>query len=539
LAGFEKIFMISRLICHYAFSLIYGVLLFFSVTIQGQNSELLIDNIYKSSYNEKVSQNISLSLKIADSLSLSSSPELKAKGLIMYSNQMVMQSNYVEGINLAETARVILKDTDDYDLLSRVYGLLSQQYWYTGLRQKSNEYLNHGLILSDKISDFNKKSLIKSRFYTELTEREASAARYDNAIDYQLIGLKYLNAIPTDSLNLGHAYRVLGTLYLFKKDYDLAESYFQKAFKFLPEFSNDRALAYDGFGQVLMNDGRYKEAETFFLKTLDFADAAQHLQMKLWVFNSLADLYEKMENYELANFYRKKHAESTIQLKINTNEFINNDYKKIEEKSTQFEKSNQIKSILISISVLLISAMTFLVFYYWLKRKEDYKKFREIIDQYQIEKESSLKDRTGADFLDLIVEEKETVDSDSGESIFISPETEVKLMKNLERFESSGKFTDKNTSLSRVADLTKMNSRYLSYIIKKKTGKGFNEYIQTLRINYIIQKLKEDSNYLDYKISYMADESGFSSHSSFTSVFKKITGMKPSTFIEFLRKENK
>lgn len=66
---------------------------------------------------------------------------------------------------------------------------------------------------------------------------------------------------------------------------------------------------------------------------------------------------------------------------------------------------------------------------------------------------------------------------------------------------------------------------------------NFNAYINKLRINYIVEKLKNEPNFISYKISYLAENSGFSSHSSFATVFKSITGISPVTFIDLLRKE--
>ena len=66
---------------------------------------------------------------------------------------------------------------------------------------------------------------------------------------------------------------------------------------------------------------------------------------------------------------------------------------------------------------------------------------------------------------------------------------------------------------------------------------NFNTYINILRINYIVEKLKTDSNFINYKISYLAEHSGFASHSSFATVFKSITGISPIKFIELLKDE--
>lgn len=60
-----------------------------------------------------------------------------------------------------------------------------------------------------------------------------------------------------------------------------------------------------------------------------------------------------------------------------------------------------------------------------------------------------------------------------------------------------------------------------------------------MRVKYIVKKLKTEPNYLNYKVSYLAEESGFSSHSSFATVFKNITGISPNVFIELLKKDLK
>ena len=76
---------------------------------------------------------------------------------------------------------------------------------------------------------------------------------------------------------------------------------------------------------------------------------------------------------------------------------------------------------------------------------------------------------------------------------------------------------------------------YLAYVIKKHRGKDFTTYVNDLRISYIVTRLTENPIYLEYKISYLACHSGFSSHSGFTITFKRVTGESPSVFISNLK----
>ncbi|WP_143885351.1 helix-turn-helix domain-containing protein [Chryseobacterium binzhouense] len=65
----------------------------------------------------------------------------------------------------------------------------------------------------------------------------------------------------------------------------------------------------------------------------------------------------------------------------------------------------------------------------------------------------------------------------------------------------------------------------------------FNTYINDLKIIYIIHKLYENKQYREFKINYLAEESGFSSPKVFVTAFKKLTGVTPSYYITNLKKD--
>lgn len=124
----------------------------------------------------------------------------------------------------------------------------------------------------------------------------------------------------------------------------------------------------------------------------------------------------------------------------------------------------------------------------------------------------------------------------------VPQETINVILKNLDKFEKKGKFTNNNISLSSLAASIDTNTKYLSYVINSHKKSDFSTYINTLRINYIISKMKSDQNYLNYKLSYLATKSGFSSHSKFSAVFKSVMGVSPSDFIfdlKMVKEENK
>ncbi len=126
-----------------------------------------------------------------------------------------------------------------------------------------------------------------------------------------------------------------------------------------------------------------------------------------------------------------------------------------------------------------------------------------------------------------------------GKSSTIPKSTEMHLIKKLEQFERSTQFTKQDMSLAYLASQFDTNTRYLSGIINMHKDKNFNSYINELRINYIIDKLQHEPKYLQYKISYLAEECGFTSHSSFATVFKSVTGISPTAFIDIMRSQRR
>lgn len=111
-------------------------------------------------------------------------------------------------------------------------------------------------------------------------------------------------------------------------------------------------------------------------------------------------------------------------------------------------------------------------------------------------------------------------------------EKDLKILKNIEEWEKTHQFLNKNMSLTVFSQQTSINKQYLSEFINTNKGKNFNAYINELRINHMANLLKKDASYLNYKVSYLAEYAGFSSHGAFSNIFKSVTGMSPNTYIQ-------
>jgi len=119
----------------------------------------------------------------------------------------------------------------------------------------------------------------------------------------------------------------------------------------------------------------------------------------------------------------------------------------------------------------------------------------------------------------------------------LSDEKENEILDKLNKFEQKKQFLSPLMSLSVLSAQIGTNTNYLSSIIKKHKQSNFNSYLNQLRIDYIVMKLKQNPEYLNYKISYLAEECGFSSHTVFSRIFIEKMGIPPSKFIEYLKKE--
>lgn len=119
----------------------------------------------------------------------------------------------------------------------------------------------------------------------------------------------------------------------------------------------------------------------------------------------------------------------------------------------------------------------------------------------------------------------------------LSDEKENEILDKLNKFQQKKQFLSPSMSLSVLSAQIGTNTNYLSSIIKKHKQSNFNSYLNQLRIDYIVMKLKQNPEYLNYKISYLAEECGFSSHTVFSRIFIEKMGIPPSKFIEYLKKE--
>lgn len=194
------------------------------------------------------------------------------------------------------------------------------------------------------------------------------------------------------------------------------------------------------------------------------------------------------------------------------------------------EKNKQKRANIILISLLSIALILSIVYAVRISRTAELLQFAKANTKFaKSNADPSASSTTPASKSSSVVESKIST---------IPAETEQVLLAKLKHFEAGKRFLSSDMSLAQLSTLLETNSKYVSEIINRHKGKNFNAYINELRIKYIIKKLHNNPTYLNYKVSYLAEESGFASHSSFTTVFKGVIGMSPARFIQLIVKEN-
>jgi AraC-like DNA-binding protein len=95
-------------------------------------------------------------------------------------------------------------------------------------------------------------------------------------------------------------------------------------------------------------------------------------------------------------------------------------------------------------------------------------------------------------------------------------------------------FTRAGITLNEMASLYNLSPRNLSFLVKNYTGFGFQDYLNKLRIDYVLLMLKENKHQ-EQTLESLGSEAGFGSKSAFFYSFKKNMGCTPK---EYLQKES-
>jgi len=491
-----------------------------------------------------IPKDIPKALKKADSLYMSAHEPLeKVKSLILVAELHHFAGEFKKSLCYGENAYSLLNQIKDAEWITRVNGFLAKEYRLVGLYERSKKYTLLGLKSAGQINDPGKRSEAAGLLNQELAYYEMELGNFPNAIPYIERSLREFekNDPEYNDRPAAASHQMLGYVYFRLENYDLSEAYYHKAESLLKEDCCILGLIYNGLGGIRLKQKNWKEAEVYLKKAEKIADSSRSLKLKKAVYSNINDYYEGIGDNFKASLYAVKYVRAYEDMDARSREITGI----TENVLKPHKKSAHISVIKNTAIIVLLTSLVGIIIFFRIKQKKQRSKLRNIIrSQIQLiasqDEALQVKSSGGLEFSNISVEEVDDKDNGGNKKKnepLMTQETETKLLELLEDFEKGELYNNKNMSLSFLAAELNTNTKYLSYVINQHKNADFKTYVNRLRINYIVDKLINDDRYRQYKISILADECGFSSHSKFASVFKAVTDFSPSAYIKHLDAE--
>lgn len=381
---------------------------------------------------------------------------------------------------------------------------------------------------SDSLAQIRRTAIRNShytlgRVFGELQEADSSLYHIDNAL---------LDIEEKDSCFAKVVYIIQAESYLMDNNMDAADQALQKSSKLCTASDKRYSLIYNvGKGRLYLNQKKYRSSIDLILKGISDHGVDENEEGFMDdIYKDLAKGYKGLGMLDSANYFLEKYINTTsefdkIKKKVSTTskkQEVSIFQKELNELAEQkAQKENLLLyggiaggAIIIVLGFGLVRSNK--------QRKKNEEKFEVLLTKV-----------TAANTPKEIIDTKDEVLEEQAASD-VNPETTQHILDGLKKLEGQNYFLHPACSAHNVAKRIKTNTTYLSKVINAEFGKNFSTYVNDLRINYAIVKLKQDTQFRNYTISSIATELGYKSADSFTKYFKKDTGLLPSFYIKKL-----
>ncbi|WP_299218995.1 helix-turn-helix transcriptional regulator [uncultured Aquimarina sp.] len=358
---------------------------------------------------------------------------------------------------------------------------------------------------------------------------------YDSAYQINKKGLE-LSLKTKDSLSYDRFLLALGDFNFFKVGYTSALDSLIKFKKLYGVNSGNKInqvniTASDYHLGLIYNKKEEIKKSIIYLKKVDSITFASKNFFPSFsgAYEILITYYKKQGNKEKQLYYINRLLAFDSVIKKDTRYLSNKINKEYDTPLLLSEKQKLITSLeaskkrsnhwMLGLVALITIAIGIAVFNYR-KRNVYQQRFQGLLDQQ---------------FKDLIPEK--TSGYKKPQEIGISEEVVNAILKKLQAMEDNHKFLTTNLTITSLSKQLKTNPNYLSKIVNTYKGKRFGQYINELRITYVITRLQSDPKFRKYTVKAIAQEIGFNSQDAFSKAFYKNTGIHPSYFIKELEKK--
>lgn len=521
-------------------NLLLLALLLYSIVINGQSSPdftILADKAFQKLY-----QNPDDCISYSQSL-LISDQNIEHKIVLqnIISQAYAMKGDYVQSVNISSQKENAEKEGLSYFM--QMFGdySLADQYQNLDLYNQSQRIITN--LLSDnklfKKSENPKVKITIAKLYQLQALNFGINKNYISALENLDKSNQFITPQNEENKIIGLENNIFRSSYLMRQNkLEEAKKLLENTIYIIENQHNSYflyALAYENMSRYFFLKQDYNASIQSLEKGLVKIEDLPYNGLKVKIYESLAKSYLALHNDEKHHYYNKLYMDLRIKLDSNTKEGIRYIVKLVENHQAQnieFQEQNESKKLwILLVSIFLIITGLLLYFSIETRRNKDLKKQLEFFE----------KQKKWEQPIHISISESEkqinTIDKTfEKEANKISKEKEDEILQKLEEWEHTDRYLNKNMSLSMLSAQMGVNTKYLSEVINNNKGKNFNGYINELRINHIAHLLKTDFTYLNYKVSYLAEFSGFSSHSAFTTVFKSVTGMSPNIYIQEISK---
>lgn len=535
---------------------------------------LFVLSFFNNNAQIKSSIEDSIAKKIGNAQILSSENPEKAIVVLKELKQEAEKANFKKGMsNISQTLIVIYFNSGDYkkgieegryaekvamelgqmEPLSDVYRMRGIAYLEMQFPKEASKELEKALKYAEKIPKPVRRFYTLSLVHEGFASNYAKLGDFKKEIQHRLKSVKASKKMPESKddpimiqakyYSLAYQYAALGLKYNDLKVKDSALFYFEEGLKIHENgkcdvYNDERANLLSGLAVYYVSTKEYKKA-------IQFAKKAEALEKQVGglsyvrkrIYDVLFNSYIETEKQDSSKYYLKLYTalnDSIIKVEKE------NIYAPVNQIILDNEKENtsKVKNIMIVAVIALIIFLATGWFFWRRKNSRIQKNYENLIEKLRYEQSlqlASLEEEVeAADHIEIV---NYYAEDEKDKHQAITSSTVSALLSKLEKFERSEKYIKNEVSLTYLASSLQTNTKYLSEIIKQYRGKSYNNYINGLRINYIVRVLFEKPKLREYKISHLAELCGFSSREVFATIFKKETGFTPSFYIESLKKD--
>lgn len=516
------------------------IFIFYAIATKGQSSDF---NILADKAFQKLYQNPDECINYTQGI-LVNDQDTEHKIVLqnIISQAFAMKGDYVQSVNIfsqkevpdqKESLSYFMQVFSDYNL--------ADQYQNLSLYNQSKRIISH--LLSDQklLKSNDPKLRITTAKLFQLQALNLGINRdYPNALKNLDKSDLYISSHTDENKIIKMENKIFRSFYLMKQN-KLTEykKLIESIISDLEKQQNQPfllGLAYENLSQYYFSQQEYTTSVRELETGLSLIENLPFNNLKIKIYESLSRNYFALHHDAKYHQYNKLYNDLKTKTDSNTKEGIRYIVKLVEtsqNKNIEFQKQIYFRSIWPFLLILSITIIGLFIYFLILKNKNsDLNKqldFFEKQNSRRPEIQSPVKNSLKA------ISDIEKIQAKDPGNNKISKEKEEEILQKLEEFEQASGYLNKNMSLSLLSSQMGVNTKYLSEVINNKE-KNFNGYINKLRINHIAQLLRNDSTFLNYKVSYLAEYSGFSSHSAFTTVFKSVTGMSPNAYIQEINK---